>query len=161
MRYFLILAAALFASGAIAAEKTVEKRVFGKYEVTFLQDVTRQFEFEQCMRLKPFTGQKRNAQGQKAGGIFSGKIIGDGCLGCSVSPVFDCSRKELRTETRRVSGFEIALRNGKDFKLSDSRAARLLRRYCRASGKRFSPIRPSGGKDQKRQAIQWFGGTCK
>lgn len=106
MRYFLFSALILMATGLMAQDQNeVAKRKFGKHKATDPENASREMQVSKCTRLMPMTGAT----------FLGGKIIGDGCMGCSVSPVYVCPPVKSGTETRGASGFKFMHREGADF----------------------------------------------
>lgn len=152
MRFTPTLAIIFLAGAALGENKQgVITRVYGNYEVTFLENVERAFRVPKCQRLKPPNKE-----------IFKGmKVAGDGCMGCSVSPVYICTPNEFMTEFRRATGFAVTRSDGKAFRFRIGRATRFLGRYCRATSQRLSLKRPPDDHGADPQMVQWYDGRCK
>jgi hypothetical protein len=129
------------------------------FTITVFDNAPRRFSEEQCARLKPLTDAEKRRIKAKTGLV----ILGDGCMGCSVSPVYDCSRKVEVSVTKRVSGFEIRRTDNSAFRIGKPRAVRLLKQVCKqgnaslflAEDAKFSPGKPAERPDF------WIEGQCQ
>ncbi|MEP3329267.1 hypothetical protein [Sedimentitalea sp.] len=152
MRFILALAIILLAGDGIAeTSQSAVTRVYGQFKITFLDEVERAFTVPKCHKLKPPSAEFLNGA----------KLAGDGCMGCTVSPVYICTPDEFMTEIRRATGFEITRSDGKAFRFRIGRATRFLGRYCRATNQRLVLRRPSNDHGADLLTAQWYDGRCK
>lgn len=153
----ITVGAICLAAGQATAQEANTARVVGKFQVTFLKQQLREVPEPFCTYLKPMPQSVRD-DFARAGMT----VAGDGCMGCSVSPVMMCNpRKSLRLEKRRGDGFAIKQRNGGTFKMSNNRAKWVLQRYCRQAGAQLAWTPPDFDRASERHEERWFMGRCQ
>ncbi len=98
---------------------------------------------------------------KKMPGTLGGLIIGDGCMGCSVSPVWRCERYATADTPKPLYWFVVEQKGAGAFRLRLAAAKRAIRKFCGALGKRASPLKAGHENLRGERVSHTFFGRCK
>ena len=157
-RVIVAICAALAASAATAEAGELPigtSAQVGPYHVAIIREEMRWVERagRHCRFLKPA---KQKTIDTPMGRLT---ILGDGCLGCSVSPVRICEDRPGRTLHGPTLGFAVRLADGGAVRIGAGRAESILDSFCGHFGKALELKQTSGWANGRSERIV-FAGEC-